>query len=45
MTKIKEYLAKGEKRYKFVFYAGIDNLTGKTNILGNKGLQPKERHA
>ena len=38
MTKIKEYTLKnGEKRYKFVLYAGIDENTGKKKYIQKIG--------
>ena len=43
MTKIKEYTLKnGEKRYKFVLYAGIDENTGKKKYIQKTGFRSRK---
>ena len=43
MTKIKEYTLKnGEKRYKFVLYAGIDENTGKKKNIQKTGFRSRK---
>ena len=43
MTKIKEYTLKnGEKRYKFLYYAGVDEKTGKKKYIRKNGFITKK---
>ncbi|KRL79509.1 site-specific integrase [Ligilactobacillus equi] len=42
MTKIKEYTTKGQTKYKFAFYAGIDDVTGKKKYIHKQGFKTKK---
>lgn len=42
MTKINEYNTKAGKRYKFLFYAGIDEKTGKKKYIRKNGFKTKK---
>lgn len=42
MTKIIEYTAKGKTLYKFNFYAGKDELTGKKMQVRRAGFKTKK---